>query len=287
MNPRVEAFLHEPTSTWSYVISDPERQEAAVVDPVLDYDAASGHTSHQSADAIVGYVRDNGLSVRWVLDTHAHADHLSAVDCVREQLGGTVGAGQDIRDVQSTFKKILNLGGDFATDGRQFDRLFADGDTFKVGNIAARVIATPGHTGDSVSYLIGDALFVGDTLFPPDLGTARCDFPGGDAGTLYDSIQRLFTLPDDTRLFVLHDYPPQGRGPCHETSVGDQKRDNVHINTRVSREQFVELREQRDRNLSMPKLIFPALQINLRAGRLPAAEENGTAYFKVPLNIRL
>lgn len=287
MSPEVEAFLHKPTSTWSYVVSDPATGEAAVIDPVMDYDAASGNTSHQSAENIVQYVRDHGFSVRWVLDTHAHADHLTAVAYIREQLGGAVGVGRGICGVQAAFKKILNLDDDFATDGSQFDRLFGDNETFKVGNIEARAIPTPGHTGDSVSYLIGDALFVGDTLFLPELGTARCDFPGGDAATLYDSIQRLFALPDDTRLFVLHDYPPAGRSAAYETTVGEQKQNNVHIGADVSRERFVELREQRDRTLSMPKLIFPALQVNLRAGRLPAAEENGTAYFKIPLNIRL
>ena len=283
--PDVQAFHDEATFTVTYVVSDPATSRAAIVDPVHDFDAASGRISTVSADAIIDYVRRKNLDIDWILETHVHADHLSGAPYLQEQLGGKVAIGAQVGAVQETFKRIFNLD-DLATDGSQFDQLFADGDTFTVGTIAARVIATPGHTPACVTYVIGDTAYVGDTLFMPDFGTARTDFPGGSAAQLYNSIQRIFALPDETRLFMCHDYKAPGRDEfAWETSVTEQRANNVHINDGVSKDAFIEMRESRDSELGMPKLILPSLQVNLRAGHLPPPEDNGTRYLKIPLEV--
>lgn len=284
MNPEVTAFFHEGTSTWSYVVADPATARAAIIDPVLDYEHKAGRTGTGSADAIIAHVRAAGLTVEWILETHAHADHLSAAPHIRVALGGKLAIGDGIRTVQKTFQEIYHLGDDFPSDGSQFDHLFADGDAFKVGGIAARVIATPGHTNDSVSYLIGNALFVGDTLFMPDLGTARCDFPGGDARKLFASIMRLYTLPETTRMFVCHDYPPPGRERRHETSVAEQRASNIHVRDGADVEQYAAQRAARDATLEVPYLLLPAVQVNIRAGEFPPPEENGVRYLKIPVD---
>jgi len=282
--PIVQSFIHEPTSTFSYVVWDPDTLKAAVVDSVLDYAENAGRVSTESADRIVDFVRSQDLSVEWVLETHAHADHLAGGGYVRDRLGGTLAIGVGIKQVQAHFKSVYNVERGFLADGSQFDHLFEDGETFKVGGIEARTVPTPGHTSDSLSYVIGDAVFVGDTLFMPDGGTARCDFPGGSARTLYQSIRRLYNLPDDTRMFVLHDYRPGGREYRNETSVGEQRRHNIHVRDDVTEEQFVEVREGRDRTLDLPRLIIPSVQVNMRAGGIPPTEDNGVSYIKVPVN---
>ncbi len=283
MHPQVTPFFHAVSSTWSYVVSDPGSRAAAVIDPVLDFDYPSGALATVSVDAIIARVRDAGLHLEWILETHAHADHLSAAPYLQRALGGRIAIGSGIRAVQSHFKQALHLEADFAADGAPFDHLFNDGEAFTVGSIPADVIATPGHTSDSVSYRIGDALFVGDTLFMPDSGTARCDFPGGDAGTLYDSVHRLLELPRATRLFVCHDYAPGGRDHRCETTVTAQRQANIHVRDGITRDAFIALRNARDRTLGMPALLYPAVQINVRAGHLPPPESNGVAYLKVPL----
>lgn len=283
--PDVKAFFDEPTNTISYVVWDPETKEAAIVDSVLDYDASAGRTDTASADAIIAFVKANGLSVAWILETHAHADHLSAAPYLQEQVGGKLAIGDHITTVQEVFGKIFNAGTEFQRDGSQFDRLLKDGDTFKVGGIDARVLHTPGHTPACMTYIIGDAAFVGDTLFMPDFGTARCDFPGGDARTLYRSIQKIFELPDETRMFLCHDYKAPGRDAFKwETTVGEQKRANVHVRDGIGEDAFVEMRTKRDAQLAMPKLILPSVQVNMRAGHLPPPEDDGTSYLKVPVN---
>jgi glyoxylase-like metal-dependent hydrolase (beta-lactamase superfamily II) len=285
MTPAVTPFFHAGSNTWSYIVSDPASRQAAIVDPVLDFELASGRTATVSAEALLAHVREHAFDVRWILETHAHADHLSSGHWLKRHLpGATLAIGEGIRTVQKTFRPIFNLGEHFPVDGSQFDRLFADGDTFGLGGIEARVIAVPGHTCDSCAYLVGDALFTGDSLFMPDGGTARCDFPGGSAATLYRSIQRLFGLPDATRVFVCHDYGPGGRDVACETTIGEQKRANIHVREGTSQEQFVQMREARDATLSMPALILPAVQTNIRAGALPPAEGNGTRYLKIPLD---
>jgi glyoxylase-like metal-dependent hydrolase (beta-lactamase superfamily II) len=282
--PEVRGLYHEPSSTFSYVVWDPATRQAAIVDPVLDYDGAAGRTDTASAAALLAIVVREGLELRWILDTHAHADHLSAAGYLHERTGAPVGIGAGISSVQATFGEIFNLGPEFATDGRQFERLFADGDRFALGELEVEVLATPGHTSDSVTYLVGDAAFVGDTLFSPDYGSARCDFPGGDAATLFRSVQRLYALPPETRLFLCHDYPPDGREPRCEWSVAEQREDNIHIDARTRAEDFVAMRRERDATLKMPALIIPAVQVNIRAGRLPEPESNGTRYLRVPLD---
>jgi len=282
--PNVRPFLHEETGTWTYVVADPAAGVCAIIDPVLDYDPKSGRTSDVSARAIIDEVRGRGLRVEWILETHAHADHLSAAPLLKQQLGGRIAIGAGIRQVQATFKPIFNLEPEFATDGSQFDHLFADDETFAIGSLTGRVIATPGHTNDSVSYLVGDALFTGDSLFMPDGGTARCDFPGGDAATLYRSIKRVYELPDDTRVFICHDYGPGGRPIACETTIGEQKRSNIHVREGVAEEEFVSRREARDATLPMPVLILPSVQVNIRAGEMPPPENNGTRYFKIPVD---
>ncbi len=283
--PIVKAFFDNDTNTVSYVVTDPQTRHCAIVDSVLDYDPKAGRTRHDSASQIVAYVKQEGLTVDWLLETHVHADHLSAAPWIQQQVGGKLAIGEHIRTVQDTFGKVFNAGTEFARDGRQFDHLFADGDTYKVGNIEARAIHTPGHTPACMSHVIGDAVFVGDTLFMPDYGTARCDFPGGDARTLYQSVQKLLALPDDTRMFLCHDYLPESRSEYQwETTVGDQRRHNIHVHEGVSEQEFVSMREKRDATLDMPRLILPSVQINMRAGHLPPEEDNGISYLKIPLN---
>lgn len=282
--PHVKAFLHPDTSTFSYVVWDPDTRHAAVIDSVMHYEPSSGRTSTHYVDQIVAFVRNNDLQTEWVLETHAHADHVAGGALVKHALGGRTGIGAGIRTVQEHFREVYDLERGFLPDGSQFDHLFEDGETYRIGNIEAQVIATPGHTSDHLTHIIGDAAFVGDTLFMPDGGTARCDFPGGDAATLYRSIQRLFELPDETRLFVLHDYGPNGRERRNATTVGVQKRDNIHVGGGRPEAEFVKLRTERDKTLGMPTQIIPAIQINIRAGELPPEASNGTRYLKMPLD---
>ena len=285
LRPQVEAFFDEATFTVSYIVRDPGSNACAIIDSVLDYDAASGRTSERSADALVARVRDQGLEVVWQLETHAHADHLSAAPYLQAALGGRLAIGKEIVRVQKTFGTLFNAGADFARDGRQFDHLFRDGETFSIGGLPAIALHVPGHTPACMAYVIGDAIFVGDTLFMPDYGTARCDFPGGDAATLFESIQRLLTLPDEARVLLCHDYKAPGRDVfAWETTIGAQRRDNVHVHQGVSQAAFVALREARDQTLDMPRLILPSVQVNMRGGHLPEPEDNGVRYLKIPIN---
>ncbi len=285
MNPSVQPFFHRDSNTWTYVVAEADGRAAAIIDPVLDFDAKAGRTSTAAAQAVLAHVRERGLEVQWILETHAHADHLSAGDWLRRQLpGARLAIGDGIRTVQQAFALIFNIAEDFATDGSQFDHLWRDDEAFTVGALQARVIGVPGHTSDGSAYLIGDALFTGDSLFMPDSGTARCDFPGGSAATLYCSIQRMYRLPDATRVFVCHDYGARGREVACETTIGEQKRGNIHVRADSTEAEFVQLREARDATLSMPALILPAVQINIRAGALPPAETNGVRYLKIPLD---
>ncbi|MCW3781113.1 MBL fold metallo-hydrolase [Defluviimonas salinarum] len=285
MKPDVTAFFDEATNTVSYVVVDPGSLAAAVVDSVLDFDYASGRTGTASADRVIAHIRAKGLRVEWILETHVHADHLSAAPYIQERLGGRIGIGEKITVVQNTFGKVFNEGTEFQRDGSQFDRLFRHGDQFGIGALEGRVLHTPGHTPACLTYVIGDAAFVGDTLFMPDFGTARCDFPGGSAEMLYDSIQKILALPDETRIFVGHDYKAPGRNDfAWETTVAEEKTRNVHIGGSRSAAEFVALREARDRTLDMPKLIIPSLQVNMRAGRMPPPDEDGGTYLKVPVD---
>lgn len=284
MRAHIEAFFHEPTCTFSYVISDPATSAAAVIDPVLDYDQSAGRISSAFAGRLINYIRTMDFRLDWILETHAHADHLTAASYIQEICGGRVGIHEGIREVQKTFARIFNLTDDFEPSGQQFDHLFRDDEEFHIGELPARVMHTPGHTNDSVTYLIESAAFVGDTLFMPDYGTARCDFPGGDARTLYRSIQRIFALPDDMAVYLCHDYPPDDRAPECCVSVAEQKADNIHIHVDVTEDDFVAMRTSRDAQLAKPQLIIPAIQINIRAGHLPPAEHNGVSYLKIPLN---
>ncbi len=285
MTPNVYEFFDPKTSTYSYVVTDSESQQCAVIDSVLDYDPASGRTSYESADKLIEFVRESRLEVEWILETHVHADHLSAAPYIKQKLGGKVSIGDKITSVQNTFGKLFNAGSDFAMDGSQFDHLFSDQETFTLGNLEAKAIHTPGHTPACMAYIIGNCVFVGDTLFMPDYGTARCDFPGGDAATLYQSIQKLFTLPDETRVFMCHDYKAPNREEylC-ETTIGEERLHNIHVNQEIAEHQFVEMREKRDATLNMPTLILPSVQVNMRAGELPPEEDNGVRYLKIPLN---
>lgn len=282
--PDVTGFYDADTGTVSYVVADPATRQAAVIDSVLNYDGKSGRTATRGADAIVAHVRDHALTVAWLLETHVHADHLSAMPYLKRQLGGRSAIGGEISAVQRAFRDVFNFERDFHLDGRQFDHLFADGETFQVGAIAARVLYTPGHTPACISFLIGDAVFVGDTLFMPDAGTARCDFPGGDAATLYRSIRRLLALPPETRMFICHDYRGGGRAAAWQTTVAAQRAGNIHVRDGVDEADFVALRRARDRTLAMPALILPSVQVNMRAGELPPAEGNGVCYLKIPIN---
>lgn len=279
----IHSFFDEATFTATHVVSCPVTREAAIIDSVLDYDPKAGRTSTASADRVIAHVREQGLKVRWHLETHAHADHLSAAPYLKQQLGGEIAIGARIRDVQQVFKGIFNAK-DMATDGRPFDRLFEDGEHFRIGELDAHVMATPGHTPACVSYVVGDDVFVGDTLFMPDYGSARCDFPGGDARTLYRSIRRLLALPPHTRLHLCHDYLPGGRPARWETTVAEQRDRNIHVHDGVSEDEFVAMRTARDRTLAMPVLLLPAVQVNARAGQLPEPEDNGVRYLKIPLN---
>jgi glyoxylase-like metal-dependent hydrolase (beta-lactamase superfamily II) len=284
MNPTVHGIFDPATWTVTYVVYDQPGGQAAVIDSVLDYDAKSGRTRTASAQKVVDFVREQRLNVGWILETHAHADHLSAAPWLREQLGGKIAIGGNIRTVQGVFKRIFNLEESFDTNGGQFDHLFADGERFAIGALEGEVMSVPGHTPACVAYRIGDAVFVGDTLFMPDVGTARCDFPGGDAPTLYRSVRKLLSLPPQTRLFMCHDYPPNGRPVSFECTVADQRARNIHVNDSISEQQFVEMRTRRDATLDMPVLILPAVQINIRAGHMPPPEPNGVSYVKIPLN---
>ncbi len=280
----VNPFHHAPTGTWSYVVTDARTRMAAVIDPVLDFDPRSGRTWTESADRLVSFLRDQSLRNLWILETHAHADHLSAAPYLQAAVGGQIAIGQGICDVQRAFREILNLGPEFPVDGRQFDRLLADGEEFAIGSLTARVIGTAGHTSDSLSYLIDDAVFTGDSIFMPDSGTARCDFPGGDAKRLYASIRRLYELPEATRLFVCHDYGQGGREPRCETTIAEQRASNIHLRDGVTEHEFVEVRTRRDAGLELPALLYPSVQFNIRGGRPPPAESNGRHYLKLPLS---
>jgi glyoxylase-like metal-dependent hydrolase (beta-lactamase superfamily II) len=281
--PAVLSFFDTSTKSYSHVVADPGTGVCAVVDSVLDFDIKSGRTSTNGADRLVAAVKQKDWRTDWVLETHAHADHLTAAPYVKAKLGGRIAIGANIPTVQQTFARIYNLGADFAADGRQFDRLFSDGDEFDIGGLTARVMATPGHTPACITYVIGDVAFIGDTLFAPDYGTARCDFPGGDARALHRSIQRILALPPETRLFQCHDYPPDGREPRAFATVAEQRAKNVHLAGR-SEDEFVAMREGRDKSLEMPALLLPAVQVNIRAGALPPPEANGISYLKIPVN---
>lgn len=283
--PEIKTFFDEPTNTYTHVVWDPATKQAAVIDSVLDYDAASGRTRHDSADEVIAFVRSAGLTVDWIIDTHVHADHLSAAPYLKAALGGKMAIGEHIRTVQDTFGTLFNAESEFHRDGSQFDHLFKDGEHYQVGGIEATAIHTPGHTPACMSHLIGDALFVGDTMFMPDYGTARCDFPGGDAHVLYRSIQKLFALPDETRIFMCHDYKAVGRDTyAYQTTVGAERKHNIHVHDGISEDEFVRMRSARDATLSMPKLILPSVQVNMRAGAMPPAENNGVRYLKIPID---
>ncbi len=284
--PQVRSFFHEPTFTASYVVCDPAAKRAAIVDSVWDFDQPSGRTSFETADEIVAYVQEQGLTVDWILETHAHADHLSAAPYLQEKLGGELVIGREIVTVQGVFGKIFNEGTEFARDGSQFDRLLADGEQLMVGEIPLIALHVPGHTPADLAYVVGDAAFIGDTMFMPDYGSARADFPGGDASKLYRSVRRLMRLPDETRLFLCHDYKAPNRDQfVWETTMLAQRTANVHLHEGVSEEQFVEMRTQRDATLEMPRLILPSIQVNMRGGHMPPPEENGVSYLKLPVNV--
>jgi len=282
--PEIRAFYDPDTHTVTHVVSDPGTRCAAIIDSVLDYDPKSGRTSHDSAERVIAYVREAGLTVEWLLETHAHADHLSAAPHLKAQLGGRIAIGAHIREVQDLFGKIFNAP-DISGCGREFDHLFEDGERFRIGELEVEVLHTPGHTPACVTYRVGDDAFVGDTLFMPDYGTARCDFPGGDAATLYRSIHTLLALPPHTRLHLCHDYPPEEREPAWVCTVAEQRMENIHVHEGVSEADFVVLREARDQTLDMPRLILPSVQVNVRAGKLPPPEDNGVSYLKIPLNL--
>ena len=285
MKPEVKAFFDEATNTISYVVREPHGKAAAIIDSVLDFDYASGRTDTRSADAIIDYVETEGLEPVWILETHVHADHLSAAPYLQERLGGKIGIGENIRIVQDTFGKVFNEGTEFQRDGSQFDALFKEGDSFHIGQLRGDVLHTPGHTPACLTYVIGDAAFVGDTLFMPDFGTARCDFPGGSSETMYESVQKILALPDETRIFVGHDYKAPGREDyAWESTVGEQKAKNIHVGAGKTKGEFVEMRDTRDATLNMPRLIIPSLQVNMRAGQMPPADDQGDVFLKVPVN---
>lgn len=284
MNPIVKGFFDKDTWTVTYVVYEKPGTPCAIIDSVLDYDPKSGRTTTRSADEVIEFVKANNLTVELILETHAHADHVTAAPYLQEKLGGAIGIGENIKTVQAVFKKIFNLEPSFATDGSQFDKLFADGEKFQLGNLTGEVMYLPGHTPACVAYKIGDAVFVGDTIAMPDVGTARCDFPGGDPKILFGSIQKLLSLPEGTRLLMCHDYPPASRDVRFETSVAEEKSSNIHVHDGVDESKYVEMRTTRDKTLNMPVLILPAVQINIRAGHLPPPEANGVSYVKIPLN---
>jgi len=286
MSPKVDAFFDNASNTISYVVADPETGTCAIVDPVLDFDFHAGRTGTDSADRIAAHVTSRGLTVAWLLETHVHADHLSAAPYLQAKLGGRLGIGEGITQVQEIFGKVFNAGTEFERDGSQFDQLFREQDRFEIGGISGSVLHTPGHTPACVTYVIGDAAFVGDTLFMPDFGTARCDFPGGSAEQLWESIQKVLSLPDETRLFMCHDYKAPGREDfAWETTVAEERANNIHVGDGATKESFVEMRTSRDATLSPPKLIAPSIQVNMRAGRMPPPEDNGQTYLKLPVNL--
>jgi len=282
--PEVFPFYDQQTQSFSYVVKDPTSKSCAIIDAVLNFDYASGGTSHEGADEIIAHIKKHQLKVEWIIETHMHADHLTAADYLKEKLGGTTAISKHIVEVQAIFTKVFNIANEFTPDGSQFDHLFADGENYRIGNLQATALYTPGHTPACMTHLIGDSAFVGDTLFMPDVGTARVDFPGGDAHTLYESIQQILRLREDTRLFMCHDYPPESREVEYETNVSAEKHHNIHVNINMSEEAFTQLRKNRDKTLGMPRLILPSLQINMRAGKLPKAENNALSYLKIPLN---
>ncbi len=285
MSALIEAFLDPASSTYSYVIYEHDGGHCAIVDPVLDYDPAAGRTATVQADKIIAFVREHQLQVQWLLETHAHADHLSAAPYLRRELGGKIAIGESISKVQDVFKTLFNLEPGFSVDGSQFDHLFAPGESFRIGNLKATALHVPGHTPADMAYLIdGDMILVGDTLFMPDVGTARCDFPGGNANQMFASIHKLLAFPASVRLYVCHDYPPPGRAPQCQSTVGEQRKSNIHIHDGIDEAAFVTMRTRRDAGLGMPTLLLPAIQVNVRAGNLPPAEENGVTYLKIPIN---
>ncbi len=283
-NLHIKGFFDDQTSTISYVVHDNIEKKCAVIDSVLDFDYSSGDIDYVNADKIISYVDQNKLNVEWLIETHVHADHLSASPYIQKKLGGKIGISEKISDIQNIFGKTFNAGTEFQRDGSQFDKLFKDNDEYKIGNINCKVINTPGHTPACTAHVIGNSIFVGDTLFMPDLGSARADFPGGDARQLYRSIQKILSYSDETRIFVCHDYPPSSREVKWSTTVGEQKENNVHVKTSILEDEFVKIREARDKTLNMPKLIIPSIQVNMRAGNLPPPEDNGSVYIKVPIN---
>ncbi len=283
--PEVVSFFDEFTFTVTYIVADPATKKCAIIDSVLDFEPNSGRTRTASADEVIAYINQGNLKVEWILETHAHADHFSAAPYLQKQLGGKIAIGAHIPDVQKVFGGLFNEDDDFKRDGSQFHHLFKDGETFQIGSLKADVLYVPGHTPACIAYHIGDTIFVGDTLFMPDYGSARCDFPGGDAGTLYDSVQKLYALPDDTRMFLCHDYKAPGRDHfAWESTIGEQKAKNIHLNTSVNRDEFIKMRTARDKTLDMPRLILPSIQVNMRAGEFPKPEDNGQRYLKIPLN---
>jgi len=286
MKPDVKAFFDDATNTVSFIVKDPNSAQCAIIDSVLDFDYASGHTDTKSADEIIAYVKAEGLEPVWLLESHVHADHLSAAPYIQREVGGKIGIGDQISVVQNVFGKVFNEGTEFQRDGSQFDQLFKEGDSFKIGGLSANVLHTPGHTPACLTYVVEDAAFVGDTMFMPDFGTARCDFPGGSAETLYTSIQKILALPDETRIFVGHDYKAPGRDEfAWETTVAEQKAANIHVAAGKDKDTFIKMRTERDAQLSVPKLIVPAIQVNMRAGQMPEPESNGQVYLKVPVNV--
>ena len=285
VKPEVTAFFDEPTNTVSYIVRDPGSNACAIVDSVMDIDYAAGRIGYELADALIAFIRENDLKLEWLVETHVHADHLSGAPYIQGKLGGKIGIGENITIVQETFGKIFNEGTEFQRDGSQFDQLFKDGDAYLIGTMTAHAMHTPGHTPACMTHVIGDAAFVGDTLFMPDGGSARADFPGGNARTLYRSIKRVLSLPEATRLFMCHDYGPNGRDIRWETTVAEQRAHNIHVKNGITEDEFVAIREARDKTLAMPRLIFPSLQVNMRAGRLPPPDESGKRFLKVPINV--
>ena len=285
MNAHIKSFFDKTTWTFTYVVSDPETRVCVVIDPVLDYDPKSGRTRTQSAQQVIDYITNNQLRLEWILETHAHADHLTAAKYLQNELGGKIAIGEKVQKVQDVFKGIFNLGEEFKPDGSQFDYLLKDGETISFGNLSIESIAVPGHTPACLAYKVGDAIFVGDTLFPPDVGTARCDFPGGDASTLYKSIKKILSYPDSTNLYMCHDYPPTDRQVIDKTTVREQRENNIHIHDGVTEDQFVQMRKARDATLEVPVLLLPSIQVNIRAGTMPPKEDNGTSYMKIPINL--
>lgn len=282
--PEVVHFFDEQSNTFSYVVKDPHSNSCAIIDSVLDIDYAAGRLSYQGADDIINYVRQHDLKVEWIIETHVHADHLSAAPYIKERVGGLIGIGENINIVQDTFGKVFNEGTEFQRDGSQFDRLFSDGDSYQIGTLIGHAMHTPGHTPACMTHVIGNSAFVGDTIFMPDSGSARADFPGGDARTLYRSIHRLLSLPEEVVLYMCHDYAPNGRELKHVSTVGEQRRQNIHVADAICEDEYVKMRETRDATLAMPKLIIPSIQVNMKAGHLPEPESNGQRYLKVPIN---